>query len=162
MEHHVTVRRGTLAWHETSRMNQMNLRSTMWYKRRQAPERTYSRVPFIWRTKRGKTHLWLLKSAWWIWVAVSWEKPRRCSSGTGKGLFLDLDIGYMDGSVFEHVIGLHTYDKCIFLWVFWISTEKLTTKNRVCSPTWLPRTPCSLALSRWYQVAWPPGGGFIL
>ena len=46
---------------------------------------------------------------------MSWEKPRRCSSGTGKGLFLDLDIGYMDGSVFEHVIGLHTYDKCIFL-----------------------------------------------
>lgn len=47
-------------------------------------------------------------------MAVSCKKPRGSSSGTGKGLFLDLDIGYMDGSAFEHVIVLHTYDKCIF------------------------------------------------
>lgn len=44
-----------------------------------------------------------------------WKKPRGLSSGTGKGLFLDLDMGYMDGSAFEHVIRLHTYNKCIFL-----------------------------------------------
>lgn len=43
-----------------------------------------------------------------------WKKHRGCFSGTEKVLFLDLDIGYMNGSDFERVIGLHFYDKCIF------------------------------------------------
>ena len=43
-----------------------------------------------------------------------WKKHRGCFSGTEKVLFLDLDIGYMDGSAFECVIGLHFYNKCIF------------------------------------------------
>lgn len=43
-----------------------------------------------------------------------WKKHRGCFSGTEKVLFLDLDIGYMNGSDFERVIGLHFYDKYIF------------------------------------------------
>lgn len=33
-----------------------------------------------------------------------WKKHRGRFSGTEKVLFLDLDIGYMDGSAFEHAL----------------------------------------------------------
>lgn len=42
-------------------------------------------------------------------MAVSGRSTGRFS-GTEKVLFLDLDIGYMDGSA----LNMHSYDRCIF------------------------------------------------
>lgn len=40
------------------------------------------------------------------------KKHRWGFSGTRKLLCFDLDTSHADGSVFEHFIGLHTYNKC--------------------------------------------------